>query len=61
MDLLDNLSDEELENRWKELYPSYVELVDQLKEVAKDLEKKRKELSLIQNQLVKRKIQVDGI
>lgn len=58
---LENLTNEQLEERWEELYPSFVKDAETLKDLLKKLEKKRKEMSLIQEELKKRGVDVNEI
>lgn len=56
---LQNLTVEQLEERWQELYPVFIEEVESLRVLLITLEKKRKELSMIQEELKKRGIDVN--
>ena len=56
---LQNLTIEQLEERWQELYPVFIVEVESLRALLLGLEKKRKELSMIQEELKKRGVYVN--
>ena len=56
---LQNLTIEQLEERWQELYPVFIVEVESLRALLLGLEKKRKELSMIQEELKKRGVDVN--
>lgn len=56
---LENLTTEQLEERWEELFPVFVVEVEELQKLVKSIEKKRKEMSMIQEELKKRGINVN--
>jgi signal recognition particle subunit SEC65 len=56
---LQNLTTEQLEERWEELYPKFIEEVESLRVLLVAVEKKRKELSMIQEELKKRGVDVN--
>lgn len=57
---LETLTTEQLEERWEELFPVFVSEVEELQKLIKSIEKKRKEMSLIQEELKKRGVDVNG-
>lgn len=60
MTTLKIVATEDLVSRWESLFPQYAKTLESLREILIVLEKQKKELSIIRDELVERKVNIDN-
>lgn len=60
MTTLKIVATEDLVSRWESLFPEYAKTLESLQKLLIVLEKQKKELSIIRDELIERKIDIDN-